>query len=136
MEGFDSAVRGRTDVESVRIPVRGIEFADGYRCGPELVRSKADAVFFDTDRMALGFYRYAHEHKIRIPEQIAVAGFDNDTPGAYAIPSLSTVSHPLEEEVREAVRIITERDRAREAKTIFFPTKLILRESIPLNAER
>ena len=135
IEGFDSAIRAQPKVKAVRIPSKGSEFADGYRLGARILRSGADGVFFDTDRMALGFYRYAHEHGIRIPEQIAVAGFDNDTPDAYAIPSLSTVAHPLEEEVREAVRLVTNGDRKGKPKTLYFPTKLIVRESIPLNVK-
>ena len=135
IEGFDSAIRACPTVKAIRIPSRGTEFADGYQLGAEVIRSGADGVFFDTDRMALGFYRYAHEHGVRIPDQIAVAGFDNDTPGAYAIPSLSTVAHPLEEEVREAVRIVLSGDRKGKAKVRYFPTKLIVRESISKNAK-
>ena len=135
IEGFESAVSSRRDVKAIRIPAKGIEFADGYQSGAAVIRSGADGVFFDTDRMALGFYRYAHEHGIRIPEQVAVAGFDNDTPGAYAIPTLSTVAHPLEEETREAVRIVTGSGREKKAETKRYPTKLIVRESIPLNVK-
>ena len=54
------------------------EAEDGFAAGAAIMRSGADAVFFDTDRMAAGFYRYAWENHIRIPDDISVVGFDDD----------------------------------------------------------
>ena len=65
--------------------------------GPRIMESGADAVFFDTDRMALGFMNYAAAHHIPIPERIAVVGFDDDNSGHMIYPALSTVAHPIEE---------------------------------------
>lgn len=128
--GFDAAIQqARQPVVTMRIPVDALELADGYNAGAALMTKQADAVFFDTDRMALGFYRYAHEHGIRIPEDIAVAGFDNDTAGAFAIPALTSVAHPIAEAVAEAVAIITDGEE-RIPETVIFPSRLICRESI------
>lgn len=73
------------------------EAEDGFTAGPAIMRSGADAVFFDTDRMAAGFYRYAWKNRIRIPEDISVAGFDDDAAAAALPPPLSSVAHPVAE---------------------------------------
>ena len=71
------------------------EFENGLALGDEIMRTGADAVFFDTDRMALGFMNYAAAHHIPIPERIAVVGFDDDSSGRMVYPALSTVAHPV-----------------------------------------
>ncbi len=101
--GFDEAFKNTLDCDKVFIPTRGVAFEDGYEVGRELIKRKVDAVFFDTDRMALGFFKYALENGITIPDHIAVIGFDNDTAGQYAFPGLSTVAHPIAEISRKTV---------------------------------
>ena len=73
------------------------EAEDGFAAGTAIMRSRADAVFFDTDRMAAGFYRYAWKNRIRIPDDISVAGFDDDAAAAALAPPLSSVAHPVAE---------------------------------------
>ena len=115
-------------MESFTVRCRALELQDGYRAGDELVKLKADAAFFDTDRMALGFYRYAHEHGLRIPRDILVAGFDNDSAGSFAIPALTTVAHPDHETVKAAVDILTCSEPQR-PESMILPTRLLERES-------
>jgi LacI family transcriptional regulator len=49
------------------------------------------AVFCVNDAMALGFMRYAHEHGFRIPEDVALIGFDDVDGAVFASPPLTTV---------------------------------------------
>lgn len=49
------------------------------------------AVFCVNDAMALGFMRYAHEHGYRIPEDVALIGFDDVDGAVFASPPLTTV---------------------------------------------
>ncbi len=114
-------------VAALELECGGLEFPDGSAAGPRLLELKPDAVFFDTDRMALGFYRYARTNRIRIPEEIAVAGFDNDMPGQFAIPTLTTVEQPDRELVDRAVEWIA--GETGPPRTEYFPTRLIPRES-------
>lgn len=128
--GFERAVAdaGQRVVGGV-IPSGGLEFADGFAAGDAILAFDADAVFFDTDRMALGFYRYASEHGIAIPERIAVAGFDDDAAGAFAIPALTTVAHPDAETVARAVRSILS-PPGNVPELVRYSARLIRRESI------
>ncbi len=105
------------------------EFETGRSLGPEIMQSGADAVFFDTDRMALGFMNYAAANRIAIPEQIAVVGFDDDSSGKMIYPSLSTVAHPIEELNREIISIIRSGGSGGIVKKSF-ATRFIRRDSV------
>ena len=102
-------------------------FENGYRYGKQIMDSGADAVFFDTDKMALGFLNYAAEHGISIPEKLSVIGFDDDISGKIVFPSLSTVAHPTEELNQAILAIIDEKPSIPVKKE--FPTKFIRRKS-------
>ncbi len=126
--GVEQSAAAHSGVEIRFLETGGLDLEDGFRAGPAIAGSGADAVFFDTDRMALGFYRYAHENGIAIPEKIAVAGFDNDSAGAYAIPSLTTVAHPDAEAAACAAAWVEGREKSPLRRV--FRTHLITRESI------
>jgi len=100
------------------------EYEDGYRAGDKVMASGADAVFFDVDRMAMGFLRYAHEHQIPVPERIAVVGFDDDNTSVSAAPPLSSVGHPIRrinEKIVELIRNGIPGNTTISFKTTFFP---------------
>ena len=103
------------------------EFRDGYSQGPAILQRNPDAVFFDTDRMAAGFLKFAMERNIAIPGKIAVVGFDDDLIGRMSAPSLSSVAHPIAEINTEIVSILTGERQGKIRKV--FPTRFIPRES-------
>ena len=103
-------------------------FEDGFAIGDKLMASGADAVFFDTDRMALGFLKYAWKNGIKIPDDISVIGFDDDPFGTQACPALSTVAHPIEEINNKIIELIGQ--NAKNGEDFVFSTKFINRESV------
>ena len=67
----------------------------GYEATPGILDSRATAVFCHNDRVAMGLYDGLREHGLRIPDDIAVMGFDNqDVIAAHLRPPLSTVALP------------------------------------------
>lgn len=88
------------------IRLQDLDFEGGYAAAEQIVKSGADAVFFDVDRIAYGFLLYAYENGIRIPEDIAVIGFDDDTFSRFSCPPLSSVAHPITEMNRKIVELI------------------------------
>jgi len=126
-QGFRQAIEsaGRP-VEYITIQSPNLTMDSGYCAGEKVLANKADAVFFDTDRMALGFYRFCYERHVKIPAEIAVAGFDNDSAGAFANPSLSSVGHPYKTMVKKAIELLNENT----AGVFVYPTEFIARESI------
>jgi|KBSMisStandDraft_5_1062788.scaffolds.fasta_scaffold410057_2 DNA-binding LacI/PurR family transcriptional regulator len=97
--------------------------------------SAVDAVFVANDQMAIGALRAAHARGIRVPDSIAVVGFDGLDEGAQAIPSLTTVVQPLrhlgELGVTELLQTIDREPGAGEPRTLVLGTKLVVRESAP-----
>lgn len=67
----------------------------GYAVASAVVESGATGVFCHNDRVAMGLYDGLRERGVRIPDDIAVMGFDNqDVIAAHLRPPLSTVALP------------------------------------------
>lgn len=62
-----------------------------------------DSVFVANDQMALGVLAVCHKRGIRVPEDVAVVGFDNLDEAAQYSPPLTTVAQPLADLGRVAV---------------------------------
>ncbi len=68
-----------------------------------------DAVFCFNDTLALGAMRTFYERGYRIPEDVAVVGFDDIDDGRYNVPSLTTISPDKAGIARSALRLLLER---------------------------
>ena len=127
--GFNAALGDFPERSIVHCHYRtGNDFEDGYAIGTELIREHYDAVFFDTDRMAFGFLKYCWKNRIRIPEDIAVIGFDDEHWDLCSCPSLSTVAHPTDEMVEVIAELV--RHPEMQPRRQFFKTRFIRRESV------
>jgi LacI family transcriptional regulator len=100
-------------------------------------RPDIDAVFFGNDQMALGGLQAAREMGRRIPEDLAVMGFDDIPESAFFFPPISTIRQQIFElgscAVRELNRMI-EADRKEEdtsvpPDSIWLQPELIVRKS-------
>ncbi len=65
-----------------------------------------DAIFCTTDEIAYGAAKRCHEQGLRIPEDVALFGFDGNPLNAYLAPWLSTIHVPYEEFGPAALRIL------------------------------
>jgi len=87
------------------------------------------AVFAFNDEMALALLRYFRQEKIRVPEEIAVIGFDGID--ASELMGLTTVKVPMVEIGKKAVNLIVERVEHPDLKPehIILETQLVIRET-------
>lgn len=70
----------------------------GYEMTRALIASGLpEAIFAANDMMAIGALHALHEHGLRVPEDVAVVGFDDTVGAEYLIPSLTTVAQPFAE---------------------------------------
>jgi LacI family transcriptional regulator len=67
-----------------------------------------DAVFVSNDQMAQGLLHAAWQENVRVPEDLAVVGFDDIPEAAYSIPPLTTIRQETNELGRAAVRALSE----------------------------
>jgi DNA-binding LacI/PurR family transcriptional regulator len=90
-----------------------------------------DAVFAASDPMALGAMRVLKHSGRRIPDDVAVVGFDDSPIGPHTDPALSTVHQPVEEMGRQMTRLLLARIRGDAVNhlEIVLPTRLIVRGS-------
>jgi DNA-binding LacI/PurR family transcriptional regulator len=84
-------------------PVRSYFRPDGATAMRRLLKlpEYPDAVFCFNDLMALGAMRVIYEAGMRVPDDIALVGFDDVEEAEYAIPSLTTVA-PDKTKIAEA----------------------------------
>lgn len=104
----------------------------GYNLMKELLDSgeKISSVFAISDSLAIGACRAIHDKGLRVPQDISVAGFDGIDMGAYYTPSITTISQPIEEMAREAIKILFNVIRKKTIHTHkFFEGELLVRES-------
>lgn len=90
-----------------------------------------DAIFAASDLMALGALRTLHERGRRVPEDVAVIGFDDVREAQLASPALSTMRQPLDELGRTMTRVLLARvaGDAEVARRTVLPTELVRRQS-------
>ncbi|HLJ69447.1 MAG TPA: LacI family DNA-binding transcriptional regulator [Chloroflexota bacterium] len=90
-----------------------------------------DAVFCFNDLLALGAMTTLLLNRVRIPDDIALMGFDNTEEGRFAVPSLSTVAPDKREIARSAVALLLQRIDARAGSPRFVQPsfRLVVRAS-------
>jgi DNA-binding LacI/PurR family transcriptional regulator len=84
-----------------------------------------DGVFAANDLMAQGALLALRDAGRRVPEDVAVIGFDDSSVAAAARPALTTIRHPLEDMAAEATRLLLTRidnPDQRVTSVIFEPT--------------
>lgn len=93
--------------------------------------SRPTAIFAANDRLALGVYQIARQLHLRIPEDLAVVGFNNLAITAHLEVPLTTVTQPTFEMGRKAAEILIGRIRGtiRGRQQHILGTQLIVRES-------
>ncbi len=109
------------------------QFTAGRRAAQAILAMAAgdrpQAVQAFTDLMALGMLDEFHRHGVRIPQEIAVVGFDNRSAAAYASPPLTTVALPGHEVGVTAAKMLLELAQGRPQESRILPSSLIVRDS-------
>ena len=96
-----------------------------------------DAVVAANDRMALGAMHTLRGRRLRIPEDVAVTGFDDIDEAAWFAPPLTSVGQPLAEMGRQAVRRLWSEFDGSATPPVAIPllAELMIRESTIGTAE-
>jgi len=83
----------------------------GYEATNDLLSRRVDftAVFAHSDRMAVGCIRALLDHGLRVPQDVAVVGFNDISLARYVSPPLTTVHYPLYELGQVCTRLLIAR---------------------------
>lgn len=109
----------------------GFAFESAYSKGAEILACKPTAVVCATDNIGLGLLRYLREHRIRVPEEISLAGFGGYPVGAIAYPGLTTVGfdyHFLGERTARGLLLLLAGEEMRSDSEL--PLSFMERESV------
>ena len=109
LRGYRSALRD-AGINPVRALERNGDFteAGGYAATRELLamNPRPTAIFAANDSMAIGALSALRESGVRVPEEMAVAGFDDIPLARYMDPPLSSVKVPISNLGARAVEIL------------------------------
>lgn len=96
-----------------------------------LLERGVDAIFCANDATALGALETIHARGIRVPEDVALAGFDDLEFAAHLDPPLTTVRQGVREQGAEAVSNLFQliEDRSGSPRRVLLPTELVIRQS-------
>ncbi|GAA2317773.1 LacI family DNA-binding transcriptional regulator [Streptomyces violaceusniger] len=137
LEGYSAAVRaaGR-EVEAELVASADFTEEGGRRAMRQLLsqRPDLDGVFAASDVMAAGARQVLREHGRRVPDDVALVGFEDSAVARHMDPPLTSVRQATEEMGRAMVRVLLEEidghsDRTAKRPQMVLPTQLVRRES-------
>ena len=135
LRGYRLALRGAREEMSPELEVAG-DFTEsaGYAAAEHLLalRKRPRAIFAANDAMAVGAMSALRDAGIRVPEDIALAGFDDVPMARYLTPPLSSVHVAIDELGRRATELAlesVERKGATRPRREVLRTTLVVRSS-------
>ncbi|MBN2103612.1 LacI family DNA-binding transcriptional regulator [bacterium] len=136
MKGYQDALQqGGIPYDDSLVVFGGVNEEDGLTGYDSLVNqcNRFDAIFAVTDPVAYGVFQRLKEHRLRIPCDVALAGFSDSKMASLLDPPLTSVRQPTYEIGQEAMRVlhnlIQEKERHYQLKKYILKTELIVRES-------
>ena len=113
-----------------------LSVAEGRRAGETVAALSASerptAVFCANDLLALGFLQEMTRQGIRVPDDVAIIGYDDIGFAAAAAVPLSSVRQPREQLGRAAIELLldeVERQQDHTHRQVVFQPDLVIRES-------
>jgi LacI family transcriptional regulator len=105
--------------------------ASGVAGAATLLDRGVDAIFGANDATALGALEAIRARGLRVPEDVALAGFDDLEFDARLDPPLTTVRQGVREQGAEAVSNLIQliEDRSGSPRRVLLPTELVIRQS-------
>ncbi|MEV6764533.1 LacI family DNA-binding transcriptional regulator [Streptomyces sp. NPDC051105] len=90
-----------------------------------------DGVFAANDLMAQGACQVVRERGRRVPEDVAVVGFDDSSIAVTCRPRLTTIRQPVEDMAAEMARLLDEHIHGgrTDATSVIFDPELVIRDS-------
>ena len=132
LDGFCDAM-ARNGVAYVPFAAGSFTHDSGERAMQELLdqHPDLDGVFASNDLMAAGALHVLREHGRRVPQDVAVVGFDDSAAALSCRPRLTTVRQPVEEMAARMAQLLMKRldDPKAPPRAVIFDPELVVRGS-------
>ena len=121
---------GQTAQTALQVDAESTEHS-GYEAMRTLLARKVafDAVFAASDLIAIGAMRALSDHGLRVPQDVAVVGFDDIAMASFVNPPLSTVVQDTRKAGEVLVESLLSLIRGQPAESVVLPATLTLRRS-------
>lgn len=105
---------------------------DGYELGKKILKEKRKmprAIFIENDNLAIGFLRALKEHKISVPNEVALIGCNDQQAAAFVSPPLTSVKIYNDITGVMSARLLMEKmmTQREEGVKIIVPNRLMIR---------
>jgi len=103
----------------------------GYEATQSLLQSgkKVDAIVCASDLIAMGAMRALRDNDIRIPEQVAVTGYDNIPSSSFTNPALTTMQQNTKLAGEILVKNLLQLINGAQLSQVLLPVELVVRQS-------
>ena len=137
LEGAQSVIAGTAGTVLQHMPTRQLTVLEGRAAGERILAmdpaERPDGVFAANDLLALGILQaLVMSGSLRVPQDIALVGYDNIDFAESAVVPITTVRQPAEEIGRTAVDVLLRESEAGAdavREQFVFTPKLVIRES-------
>ncbi|WP_410511328.1 LacI family DNA-binding transcriptional regulator [Paenibacillus sp. BR2-3] len=133
MDGYRQALSDyKVDFNESLLKIGDMSWETGYELAGQLLQEEgATALFVANNAMSLGAVKYLKENNIRIPEDIALIGFDDYEWTEIVHPALSVIRQPSNELGKKAAEMLIHRIQKAGLKNrgYMFEAELVVRES-------
>ena len=132
LKGYQMAlIENDIEIDSDLIQLGYFTDLGGYSAMQKLLKYQPEAVFVASDTMAFGAIRAIKDAGLKIPEDIALIGFDNIPTASEMSPPITTINQDIPKMGEVAVNMLIEliNEKNKEIENIILPAELIIRES-------
>lgn len=122
-------------IEELIVNLKTVTYEEGAKASNKLfdLPNPPDGIFASGDIIAVSAIQSAKKRGIKIPEELAIIGFNNDPISQIIDPNLSTITHPAAKMGKASAEIILKNIKSNkkdEVKEItFLNTEVLVRES-------
>lgn len=132
LDGYRAAL-GRASIpyDSALVIYGGFRYEDGLEAANRLLDlpDPPTAIFAASDQQALAVYEAARVHRLHLPEDLSIVGFDDVPMAQWASPPLTTLHQPLARMAALAVEMLLDGNSSRFNNRVELATNLVVRSS-------
>ncbi|KQB44309.1 LacI family transcriptional regulator [Flavobacterium sp. L1I52] len=141
MRGYLDALKKHniTPKEELIVDLKAVTYEEGVKASNKLLdlKTRPDGIFASGDIMAVSAIQSAKKRGLKVPEDIAIIGFNNDPISEIIDPNLSTITHPAAKMGQISAEIILKNiksaKKSAEKGITYLDTEVLVRESSQKN---